>query len=47
VSSKSRHGFVILTGADAAQARARAQQVRELIEVEVTAGTPAGEVVAR
>jgi len=44
VSSKSRHGFVILTGADAAQARARAEQVRELIEVEVTAGTPAGEV---
>jgi biotin carboxylase len=48
VSSKTRHGFVILTGSDdAAQALARAARVRELIEVEVTAGTPAGEVVAR
>jgi biotin carboxylase len=48
VSSKTRHGFVILTGsADAAQALARADRVRELIKVEVGAGTPAGEVVAR
>ena len=48
VSSKTRHGFVILTGSDdAAQALARADRVRELIKVEVTAGTPAGEVMAR
>jgi biotin carboxylase len=37
VSSKTRHGFVILTGSDdAAQAMARADRVRELIKVEVT-----------
>ena len=48
VSSKTRHGFVILTGSEnAAQARARADRVRELIKVEVAAGAPAGEVVAR
>jgi biotin carboxylase len=36
VSSKTRHGFVILTGsADAAEAQARADRVRALIEVEV------------
>lgn len=36
VSSKTRHGFVILTGSsDAAQAQARADQVRQLIKVEV------------
>ena len=36
VSSKTRHGFVILTAAeDAAQALARADRVRELIKVEV------------
>ncbi len=39
VSSKTRHGFVILTGSgDVAQALARADQVHELIEVEVAAG---------
>jgi cysteine synthase A len=38
VSSKTRHGYVILTGSeDAAQATARADRVRELIEVEVEA----------
>ena len=48
VSSKTRHGFVILTGSeDAGQAMARADRVRELIKVEVAAGAPAGEVVAR
>ncbi|HZB51152.1 MAG TPA: ATP-grasp domain-containing protein, partial [Mycobacteriales bacterium] len=36
VDSKTRHGFVILTGADTAQALARADQVRGLIQVEVT-----------
>jgi biotin carboxylase len=37
VSSKTRHGFVILTGsADAAQALVRAKRVRDLIKVEVT-----------
>jgi biotin carboxylase len=37
VSSKTRHGYVILTAsADAAQAQARADRVRELIKVEVT-----------
>jgi hypothetical protein len=47
-SSKTRHGFVILTGSeDAAQALARADRVRELIKVEVAASAPAGEVVAR
>lgn len=35
VNSKTRHGFVILTGADAAQARARANQVRDMIELVV------------
>lgn len=35
VSSKTRHGFVVLTGADADQALARAEQVRRLIKVEV------------
>lgn len=36
VSSKTRHGFVILTGSeDAEQAQARADHVRSLIEVEV------------
>ena len=39
VSSKTRHGFVILTGSEnAAQALARADRVRELIKVEVAAG---------
>jgi hypothetical protein len=39
VSSTTRHGFVILTGSeDATQALARADQVHELIEVEVAAG---------
>jgi len=39
VSSTTRHGFVILNGSeDAAQALARADQVHELIEVEVAAG---------
>lgn len=48
VSSKTRHGFVILTGSEgAAQALARADRVRELIKVEVAASAPAGEVVAR
>lgn len=47
VNSKTRHGYVILTGADAAQARARADQVRELIKVEVEAAVPATEVVAQ
>jgi cysteine synthase A len=48
VSSKTRHGFVILTGSDdAAQALARANRVRELVKVEVAAGRPAGEVVVR
>jgi cysteine synthase A len=38
VSSKTRHGYVILTPSeDAAQATARADRVRELIEVEVEA----------
>lgn len=46
VNSKTRHGFVILTGADAAQVRARADQVRELIKVEVDTAVPAGQVVA-
>jgi hypothetical protein len=47
-SSKTRHGFVILTGSeDAAQALARADRMRELIKVEVAASAPAGEVVAR
>ena len=36
VSSKTRHGFVILTAEDAAQAGTRAEQVRKTIEVEVT-----------
>jgi cysteine synthase A len=36
VSSKTRHGFVILTGSEnAAQAQARADRVHELIKVEV------------
>jgi biotin carboxylase len=48
VSSKTRHGFVILTGSeDAAQAMARADRVRELINVEVAANASAGEVVSR
>jgi cysteine synthase A len=48
VSSKTRHGFVILTASEnAAQAQARVERVRELIKVEVAAGAPAGEVVAR
>ncbi|WP_100499722.1 ATP-grasp domain-containing protein [Geodermatophilus chilensis] len=47
VNSKTRHGFVILTGSDdAAQALARADRVRELIKVEVAAGTPAAKFVA-
>ena len=38
VSSKTRHGFVILTASEnAAQAQARAERVRELIKVEVVA----------
>jgi ATP:corrinoid adenosyltransferase len=48
VSSKTRHGFVILTGSEhAAQALARADRVRELIKVEVAASASAGEAVAR
>ena len=48
VSSKTRHGFVILTGSeDAAQALARADRVRELINVEVAGSAPAGEVMTR
>ena len=35
VNSKTRHGFVIVTGSDAAQAMARADQVRQLIKVVV------------
>jgi hypothetical protein len=36
VSSKTRHGFVILTGSEnAAQAVARADRVRKLIKVDV------------
>jgi biotin carboxylase len=35
VNSRTRHGFVILTGADAAQASTRADAVRELITVEL------------
>ena len=36
MSSKTRHGFVILTESeDAGQALARADRVRELIKVEV------------
>ena len=35
VSSKTRHGFVILTASEnAAQAQARVERVRELIKVE-------------
>ena len=45
VNSKTRHGFVILTGQDAAQARARADQVREMVKVEVDAAVPTGQVV--
>ena len=38
VSSKTRHGFVILTASEnAAQAQARVERVRELIKVEVAA----------
>jgi cysteine synthase A len=38
VSSKTRHGFAILTASEnAAQALARADRVRELIRVEVSA----------
>jgi cysteine synthase A len=38
VSSKTRHGFVILSASEnAAQAQARADKVRDLIKVEVTA----------
>jgi biotin carboxylase len=46
VNSKTRHGFVILTGADAAQARDRVAQVRAMIEVEVDPVPLAGRVVA-
>lgn len=46
VNSKTRHGFVILTAADAAEARARADLVRGTIEVEVDAAVPAVQVVA-
>ena len=47
VNSKTRHGFVVLTGGDAGQARARADQVREMVKAEVDAAVPAGQVVAR
>ena len=48
VSSKTRHGFVILTGSeDAEQALARVDLVREIIKVEVAGIAPAGKVVAR
>jgi biotin carboxylase len=51
VNSKTRHGFVILTGRDAAQARARADQVRGMVRAEVDApvadaAMAAGQVVA-
>ncbi|HEY0165692.1 MAG TPA: ATP-grasp domain-containing protein [Jatrophihabitans sp.] len=45
VNSKTRHGFVILTGADAAQALERADRVRSMITVEVEAPALAGQVV--
>jgi cysteine synthase A len=35
VNSKTRHGFVILTGRDTAQALTRADRVRDLIRAEV------------
>lgn len=52
MNSKTRHGFVILTGGDAAQARARADQVRRMVRVKVDAPAAgaavlAGQVVAR
>ncbi len=47
VSSKTRHGFVILTGADAAQVLERADRVRSMITVEVDAPALAGQVVTR
>lgn len=47
VNSKTRHGFVILTGADAGQVAARAAHVRELIKVDVDAGLPAEPGVTR
>jgi hypothetical protein len=39
--------LLVMRAADAAQALARADRVRELIKVEVAASAPAGEVVAR
>jgi len=45
VSSWTRHGFVILTGADAAQALERADLVRSMITVEVDAPALAGQVL--
>jgi len=47
VNSKTRHGFVILTAPDAAQALARAEQVRSMIAVDVDTAVLAGTVVAR
>jgi cysteine synthase A len=46
VNSKTRHGFVVLTGEDATQARDRADQVRALIDVDVDA-VPGGQDVIR
>ncbi len=45
VSSWTRHGFVILTGADAEQALARAELVRSMITVDVDVPALAGQVV--
>lgn len=45
VSSWTRHGFVILSGADVAQALERADLVRSMITVEVDAPALAGQVV--
>jgi predicted ATP-grasp superfamily ATP-dependent carboligase len=47
VNSKTRHGFVILTGEDAAQVLARADQVRDMVNAVVDAPRSARPVVAR
>lgn len=46
VNSKTRHGFVILTGADVAQVLERADLVRSMIAVEVDSPALAEQVVA-
>lgn len=45
VNSKTRHGFVVVAGADAAQALSRAALVRSTVEVDV--GQPAGHLAGR